>query len=514
MRWFSVIGFSILILIFFWLGCDQRESPENVIRYPRNTTDLTDEQLARAFCGACHQFPSPGLLEKSMWEGRVLKDMGRRLGVRIDDYDPYFQRTMMDAYLLRSRGIYPQDSVISGQEYQRIIDFYLNHAPPKIEAVKVDSLNIVLKNFKVHVINNLPAEPLATMVKFDTENSRVYWGSRRGDFMVIDTAGRVTRQVELPSGPSDLVISNGKEYLLIMGNMDPSEEALGSLMIFNDPYQTSELLTKLKRPVDFSAIDLNGDNLTDFLISQFGDQLGRLSWYEAVDTGYIERIIKKVPGAIQTHYGDFNKDGKPDIAALFTQGDEGISIFYQSDDGFREDRVLSFPPVYGSSSFQMVDFDGDNDQDILYTAGDNADFTFSLKNYHGVRVYLNDGENNFSEAYFYPMYGAMNAMASDFDQDGDMDIAAVSYFPDFDAPTPRGFVYLENQGDYTFVTSTFPQQVKGRWLVIDVADYDRDGDTDIVIGSLLFKIRAAPQKLSDGWTESNIHAVILENTLN
>jgi hypothetical protein len=43
--------------------------------------------------------------------------------------------------------------------------------------------------------------------------------------------------------------------------------------------------------------------------------------------------------------------------------------------------------------------------------GDNVDSDpyNTLRNYHGVRVFLNEGGLRFRQAYFYPMYGALGA---------------------------------------------------------------------------------------------------------
>ena len=46
---------------------------------------------------------------------------------------------------------------------------------------------------------------------------------------------------------------------------------------------------------------------------------------------------------------------------------------------------------------------------------------------------MNDGKNNFREAWFFPLNGAYKAVAPDFNKDGNMDIAAISYFPDYDS---------------------------------------------------------------------------------
>src|SRR6185295_6044313 len=100
-------------------------------------------------------------------------------------------------------------------------------------------------------------------------------------------------------------------------------------------------------------------------------------------------------------------------------------LINKGNDQFDTREILRFPPVYGSSYFELDDFNKDGFKDILYTCGDNADYTSDvLKNYHGIYIYLNDGRNNFSQKYFFAMHGCFKAMARDFDKDGDLDIAA------------------------------------------------------------------------------------------
>ena len=86
------------------------------------------------------------------------------------------------------------------------------------------------------------------------------------------------------------------------------------------------------------------------------------------------------PGATKAYIEDMNNDGKQDIVALFAQADEGIDIYYNQGNGqFKRERVLQFPPSYGSSSLQIQDLNNDGRKDLIYTAGDNADFLPILK---------------------------------------------------------------------------------------------------------------------------------------
>ena len=199
---------------------------------------------------------------------------------------------------------------------------------------------------------------------------------------------------------------------------------------------------------------------------------------------YSRHVIKATPGAIKAYIEDYNKDGLPDLWVLFTQGEEGIFLFTNHGNGkFTEEEVLRFPPVYGSSYFEFADFNRDGYADIVYTCGDNADYSAVLKPYHGVYIFLNDGKNHFSQRYFFPINGCYKAVARDFDGDGDLDIAAISFFGDYAHQPEEGFVYLENKGNFEFHPFSSPQTRVGRWLSMDVADLDGDGWTDILLGN-------------------------------
>src|SRR5205085_10544019 len=150
-----------------------------------------------------------------------------------------------------------------------------------------------------------------------------------------------------------------------------------------------------------------------------------------------------LPGAIKAYPYDYNKDGKTDILALFAQGEEGIFLYTNKGDGnFEEKRLIRFPALYGSSYFELADFNKDGYPDILYTCGDNADYSTIFKPYHGVYIFLNDKTNHFIQKYFFPINGCYKAIARDFDGDEDLDIATISYFPDFVHQPEDGFVYL------------------------------------------------------------------------
>ena len=180
------------------------------------------------------------------------------------------------------------------------------------------------------------------------------------------------------------------------------------------------------------------------------------------------------------------------------QGDEGIFLYHNKGHGqFEEERLLTFPPVYGSSYFELSDMNNDGFPDIVYTCGDNADYSLVFKPYHGVYIFLNDGHNHFKQSWFYPINGCYKAMARDFDGDGDLDLAVVAAFADFQHKPEEGFVYFEHTGVMDFKPHTALTAQYGRWMTMDAGDVDGDGRVDIVLGN--FSLGPSLLKSATDW---------------
>jgi len=299
----------------------------------------------------------------------------------------------------------------------------------------------------------------------------------------------------LPSPVSHIGYKSDTLLATLMGGFMPTDEPTGSIIKMfkvegsGDEYKAFQSVVKgLQRPVHTNYADLTGDGLDDIVVCEYGNHTGKLSVLLADgEGGFNKKILSNDPGASYTVVKDLNEDGMPDIIALMAQGKERIDIYFNEGGGrFSLKTVLNFSPVYGSVSFELEDWNKDGFQDIIYVNGDNADYSRTFKPYHGVRIYLNDGENNFNEAFFQHQNGAYKAITYDFDQDGDLDIALSSFFPDFIKAPQEGFIFMENvsqQDSIQFKLQTFKEAASGRWLIMEAVDLNGNNFPEILLGS-------------------------------
>jgi hypothetical protein len=398
--------------------------------------------------------------------------------------DPLADLLPEEAKAIKALGIYPETPLLSEADWNALRDYYLTLAPEipnptKAAPILADSLPgfEALSLF----LTDTPA-PKTTLLRYDPHEKRLFVGNAPNELFVLNPDFSLQMLWALESPATDLHPRPGAPPLLLtIGVFAPSEQRLGQLMVLDSVAQQPNI-GGLPRAVQFAVADLDADGRDDAVICGFGNHSGELVWYSDFEPSR-KNVLSLRPGARRVVVQDFNNDQRPDLMVLMAQAYEELVIYYNEGNGrFVEKKILQFPPVYGVSYFELADFNKDGHPDILLTNGDNWDYSPILKNYHGIRIFLNDGQDNFSEAWFFPLYGTSKAVARDFDQDGDLDIAAVSFYTDLDDPS-QGFVYLSNQGNLTFKGHTTPMAAQGKWLTMEVADLNQDGKPDLVLGS-------------------------------
>jgi hypothetical protein len=519
--------FSLALLVGLLFSCTGNKKESRTLEYREPTaTNLPGNRLAEIHCASCHLFVKPELLPKSSWKNDVLPAMGHRLGIYKGSLRP---DSLFDngrsGEVVKKANIFPDRPLIARSDWNKIVDYYLNNAPDTIMPPKrANKISMGLKHFKYRESAFSHTPPLTSMVKILPENRGVVFADSKRN---INSLSFLTKNLEkdfvlgLKAAPVHYYERYDTIYLTTAGkNIFPNDVSDGTLQkIFakgtEGAYTANEILPNLQRPVNMAYGDLNNDGLEDIVACEYGNETGKLVWYENKGGDvYTMRTLDNRPGAITAVIKDANGDGFQDLFVLMAQGDEGIVYYQNRGDGtFSSKRLLSFLPLNGSQYMELVDFNGDGFDDIVYVCGDNADKTPILKDYHGIYIFLNDGDLNFKQSYFYHLNGAYKAMPRDYDLDGDLDIAAISFFPDYVGSPEESFVYLENKGDMEFEEYSFPESIKGRWIVMDAEDMDADGDIDLALGSFVYFLPLGDTTgLGQKWLSNGPSIVVLENT--
>jgi hypothetical protein len=292
-------------------------------------------------------------------------------------------------------------------------------------------------------------------------------------------------------GQMDLLVAD-------LGDPEPSDVQLGTVVLLkrtgSREFEVVPLTGKMGRVADARAADFDSDGDLDIIIGEFGwRKLGSLVYLENVSDAnqliFEPRTLDPRHGAIHVPIVDLNSDGKPDFLALLSQEHEVVEAFINLGNGeFTIKEVYSAPhPQWGSSGMELIDFDGDGDQDVLATNGDTLD-DMRLKAYHGIFWLENEGQFPFRYHRIDDYYGVHRAEAGDLDGDGDLDIVASSFLPGLsDEARERlqieGLVWYEQTETGAFEKRVFGE-VACDFPTLELGDINGDGLLDVITGNL------------------------------
>ncbi len=506
-----LIGCLFLTLVLF--SCKEYNRNKSNAGIPTSSI-RRGEVLAAKQCQTCHLFPEPALLDANTWNDGVLPVMGPHLGIFEFYFRPY-PSAKKDKFL--PPDFYPLKPLLEENEWADLINYYIATSPDSMPPQqRKEILKSGLSLFQVQAAPINYAAPAVSFIKIDSTSvpHQLIVCDANKNIYKFNTQLIMTDSLHTSGPVVDMDFTQQSIVACNIGYMNPNNGKFGgaqTLQINSSgkmQMDTTALFSALARPLQVSPADLNMDVRMDYTVCEFGNLMGAFSWMENKGNNKYDRhVLRATPGATKAIVQDADNDGLPDIWVLFGQGDEGIVLFINKGNGqFEQVQVLRFPSVYGSTYFELTDFNKDGYLDIIYTCGDNSDYSMVLKPYHGVYIFLNDGKNHFTEKYFFPVNGCYKAISRDYDRDGDLDIAAISFFADYARQPEEGFVYLENKGNFNFQPYTIPETNKGRWLTMDAGDLDGDGKVDIVLGN--FSVAPVMVKPQVDWAKGPVFLLL------
>ncbi|WP_254175480.1 FG-GAP repeat domain-containing protein [Planktothrix tepida] len=225
-----------------------------------------------------------------------------------------------------------------------------------------------------------------------------------------------------------------------------------------------------------TTADFDKDGNTDILFAGYDSFYKRISqiYGNNGSGGFSENTNVSLTGVYKGSVttADFDKDGDTDI--LLTGQDslyQPISQIYSNNGsgGFSENTNISLPGVY-NSSVTTADFDKDGNTDILLTGKDSSGRIS--------QIYSNNGSGGFSENTNVSLTGVYysSVTTADFDKDGDTDILLTGK----DGSGPISKIY-SNNGSGGFSENTNVSLTGVYFSSVTTADFDSDGDTDILL---------------------------------
>jgi hypothetical protein len=264
-------------------------------------------------------------------------------------------------------------------------------------------------------------------------------------------------------GKPDLAVTNsvGNNVTALLGNGDGSFQTRIDYPVSND-----------NNPHAVAVQDFNGDGKPDLAVVNYGENT--ISIFLGKGDGSFDAAVDYNTGKQTSPYaiaaGDFNGDGKPDLAVA-DYNNNTVAILVGNGDGtFQSPTYL--PVSANPCSVAVGDFNGDGKLDLVVT-----DF-----NNNTVSVLLGNGDGTFKTHVDYKTGNKPIAVAvADFNRDGNLDMVVVN-----ESDNSAG-VMLGN-GDGTFQPPTFYSTgAGGNPAAVAVADFNGDSKPDFAVADLLLK---------------------------
>src|SRR6266568_3265685 len=242
---------------------------------------------------------------------------------------------------------------------------------------------------------------------------------------------------------------------------------LAQTPLFNP--QTEYVAGSQQGPSNIVVGDFNGDGKPDLAVANFGDWNVYVLLGNGDGTFQVARSVYFNGGGARFWYiaeGDFNGDGKLDLAVT-DYSNNNVSVLLGNGDGtFQAPRT--FPVGNGPAGVAVADLNGDGKPDLVVANFD--DNTLS--------VLLGNGDGTFRAAQTFGGVGPkpQTVAVGDFNGDGKPDLVAPNY-------GSNSISVLLGNGDGTFQAAQ-NYLVDSAPVFVAVGDLNGDGKPDLAVADL------------------------------
>jgi len=341
-------------------------------------------------------------------------------------------------------------------------------------------------------VSDLDKDSLTDIVVCDTKSNFVSWIRQfpSGVFAEKILAGDVLAPAHVQvidfdkDGDNDIMLA-------LLGMLYPCNDKIGTVMILENDgkcnFSKHTIIDKIARVSDVRAGDLDGDGDMDLAVAQFGYDDGETRWIENLgDWKFKNHILQNLSGPINIEIVDMDDDGDLDLISIVSQEWEEMYGYINDGKGNFQLSLLwgSDNEDYGSSGIYISDLNLDGKPDILYTNGDAFDYIPPRgRPWHGVQWLENKGDFHFEFHRVCNFVGAFCARPADIDNDGDIDLFAVSAFNLWDNPKSQSFIWMENIGNMQFITRNIAS-APTHLIALETGDFNNDRLADFVTGGM------------------------------
>jgi enediyne biosynthesis protein E4 len=239
----------------------------------------------------------------------------------------------------------------------------------------------------------------------------------------------------------------------------------------------SRAIKTMERKIDINV--LNDKTLFQEVTSSF-EAHHEDDFVDFYEEGLLIKMLSREGPKAAT--GDVNLDGLEDIFIGGAAGQSG-ALYFQTGKGefIKSKNYFKRMPECEDTAAAFFDLDGDGDLDLVVGSGGNH-FQAGVMQMQN-RIYLNDGQGNFSEREMILPNSGMNTsviIPFDLEHDGDTDLfVGTRSIPKVYGVSPSSYIYRnEGKGRFVDVTTIYAPALKSIGMITNAKFIDVSGDKE------------------------------------